>query len=257
MNVLILGIGDAFTRRHFGSSALIRVPSGGFVLIDCPDLIHRVLLEATTTAGEGWKADASNIDDILLTHLHGDHCNGLESFGFYRRVLRLRDPKVIRPRLHVTPPVAARLWDRLGPAMGTPMGCDHPCQLNDFFDVRIIDVSPAAPSATPAVVAGLNVQCRFTGHPVPTVGYVITDASGGSLGWSSDTPFDRGHIDWLDQANLIVHESNLGPSHTPIESLNALPKELKAKMRLIHLVDDFDPARTDIRILRAGEVLTC
>ena len=111
MNVLILGIGDAFTRRSFGSSALIRAPGdpGGFVLIDCPDPIHRVLLEATTIAGEAWKADASNIDDILLTHLHGDHCNGLESFGFYRRVLRLRDPKMIRPRLHVTQPVAARL----------------------------------------------------------------------------------------------------------------------------------------------------
>jgi len=250
MNVLILGIGDAFTRRSFGSSALVRAP-GGFVLIDCPDLIHRVLLEATTIAGAAWKADASKIDDILLTHLHGDHCNGLESFGFYRRVLRLRDPKMIRPRLHVTQQVAARLWDRLGPAMGTPMGCDHPCQLNDFFDVRIID------PATTAVVAGLNVQCRLTKHPVPTVGYVIKDGSGGSLGWSSDTPFEREHIDWLNQANVIVHESNLGPSHTPIESLNELPGELRRKIRLNHLVDDFDPARTDMKLLRTGEVLTC
>ncbi len=84
MRVLILGVGDAFTRRYFGSSALIEAP-GGYVLLDCPDAIHRCLHEATSRAG--WSADASSIDDILLTHLHGDHCNGLESFGFARRIL--------------------------------------------------------------------------------------------------------------------------------------------------------------------------
>ncbi len=79
MRALILGIGDAFTRRHFSTSALVEAP-GGRVLIDCPDLIHRVLHEATTQAG--WSVDASGVDDVILTHLHGDHCNGLESFAF-------------------------------------------------------------------------------------------------------------------------------------------------------------------------------
>ena len=79
MRMLVLGVGDAFTRLHFGTSALLEGPEG-FVLLDCPDLVHRALHEASAKAG--WDVDVMSISDILLTHLHGDHCNGLESFGF-------------------------------------------------------------------------------------------------------------------------------------------------------------------------------
>ena len=44
MRALILGVGDAFTGRHFGSSALLEGPSG-YVLLDCPDLVHRAIRE--------------------------------------------------------------------------------------------------------------------------------------------------------------------------------------------------------------------
>lgn len=50
MHVLILGVGDAFTRTHYGSSALVRAP-GGFLQIDCPDPIHRVIREAAEPNG--------------------------------------------------------------------------------------------------------------------------------------------------------------------------------------------------------------
>ena len=219
---------------------------GGYVLIDCSDLIHRALLEGASKAG--WDLDIARIDDIILTHLHGDHCNGLESFGFHRRIMRLRKPGMIRPRLHVTQPVADRLWERLGPAMHTPIGDKRPSTLEDYFDVRILD------PAHPAAIAGLTVRCRFTKHPVPTIGLLIGDGQR-MLGWSSDTPFEQAHINWLDQAQLIVHESNVGASHTPIESLNGLPASIRDKIRLIHLPDDFQPARTTMPILREGDVL--
>ncbi len=73
MRVLILGVGDAFTKIHFGSSALVAGPDG-YLLIDCPDLVHRAIHEANRRAG--WDVDASKIHDVLITHLHGDHCNG-------------------------------------------------------------------------------------------------------------------------------------------------------------------------------------
>ena len=50
MRVLVLGVGDAFTARSFGSSAVVEAPRGR-VLVDCPDPIHRVLREAGETAG--------------------------------------------------------------------------------------------------------------------------------------------------------------------------------------------------------------
>ncbi|MBT8484627.1 MAG: MBL fold metallo-hydrolase [Phycisphaerales bacterium] len=245
MRLLIIGVGDAFTRVGFGSSGLLETASG-FLLIDCPDLIHRALHEAATRAG--WPVDASRIDDIIVTHLHGDHCNGLESFGFARRIARLTSPTVPRPRLHVTADVAARLWERLAPAMQAPLGEERDSRLDDYFDVRILT------PGVEATIAGVTVTARTTRHPIPTIGVMITDDDGG-LAWSGDTPYEEAHIEFLSDADVIVHESNRGIAHTPIESLNALPAELRRRMRLIHLPDDFDPACTDIRRLHAGDVI--
>ena len=75
---MILGVGDAFTRLHFGTSALLEGPEG-FVLLDCPGLVHRALHEASARAG--WTVHTLDIDDVLITHLHGQPCNGLEAVG--------------------------------------------------------------------------------------------------------------------------------------------------------------------------------
>jgi len=244
MKILITGIGDAYTARHFGSSALIEAPEG-YVLLDCPDPIHRVLREATTATG--WDIDYRSINDIILTHLHGDHSNGLEMFGFRRLYMDDSNP-AIKPRLHATQPVIDRLWEKLAPSMdGAHYGTLR--TLDDFFDVRLIDPEHET------TIAGMSVRCRFTGHPISTIGLMINDGKN-TLGWSSDTPYEQAHIDWLRDADVIVHESNLGLAHTPIEDLNALPDELRAKMRLIHLPDDFDPQTTDMIPLHQGELLT-
>jgi ribonuclease BN (tRNA processing enzyme) len=120
--------------------------------------------------------------------------------------------------------------------------------IDDFFDLRILDTESEAD------ILGLRVRCRFTGHPVPTIGLLISDGDR-TLGWSGDTPFEQAHIDWLSKADVIVHECNLGSPHTPIEALNALPDALRAKIRLIHLPDDFDESTTDMTPLRHNELL--
>ena len=246
MRVLILGVGDAFTRVHFSTSALVEGP-GGYLLVDCPDPVHRTIHDGTRRAG--WDVDAAGIHDVLITHLHGDHCNGLESFGFARMLLRMETPSAPLPRLHLSRPASERVWERLAPGMDGTCCMDHsPARLSDFY--RLEPIEPRREAA----IAGLSVKCRFTRHPVPTTGLLISDGEW-TLGWSSDTPFEQAHIDWLDQADLIVHESSPGPIHTPIESLNSLPDELRAKLRLIHLPDDFDRSATDIEILAEGDVL--
>ena len=245
MRVLILGIGDSFTKRHFSCGALIEGPEG-YVLLECSDLVHRALHHATGRAG--WTVEVSDIHDVIVTHLHGDHCNGLESFGFARMLLRMEDPSVPIPRLHINRPASERVWERLAPAMYRAPAFERPGELADYYDLRIVEPERAVR------VAGLSVECRFTKHPIPTTGFLIGDASW-TLGWSSDTPFEPEHIDWLNRADLIVHESNLGPVHTPIEALNELPEKVRAKMWLTHLQDEFDPASTDIPLLREGDVL--
>jgi len=245
MRALILGVGDAFTRLHYGSSALIEAPEG-HILLDCPDPIHRVIHEAASR--HGWEVDVSVIDDIVLTHLHGDHCNGLESVGFTGWVDRKTGARQNPPRLHTTAPVIDRLWQRLAPAMDTLIGVERPVRIDDYFDVRLLEPE------TEATIAGLRVRCRFTTHHVPTIGLLISDGQR-TLGWSGDTLFEAAHIEWLNAADLIVHETNHPPAHTTIEELNALPDALRRKIRLIHMGDDFDPASTDMRPLTDGELL--
>jgi ribonuclease BN (tRNA processing enzyme) len=245
MRALILGVGDAFTTRHFGTSALIEAPRG-WVLIDCGDLIHRALRAATRRAG--WRVDASTIDDIIITHLHGDHCNGLESFGFLRWIQRHGDAGRPRPRLHAARDVAARLWERLAPAMDGRPHADPPRTLDDFFDLRLMSPGRAAR------MAGLTVRCRYTRHPIATTGLLLGDGRR-TLGWSGDTPFDPAHLRWLSRADTIVHEANHGPAHTSIDALNALPRPFRRRLRLIHLPDSFRSRHSDIVVLREGQVL--
>ena len=244
MRVLILGTGDAFTRTCFGSCALIEAPAG-YVLLDCPDPIHRVLAEATERAG--WQVDADVIHDVLLTHLHGDHCNGLESFGFARRILRDREDAP-SPRVFLNRPAAPGLWTRLVPAMEVQGWFDRPAVLADYFELREFE------PGSEIEVAGLRVATRTTQHTVPTTGFRITDGSF-SIGWSGDTSFERAHLDWLLEADLVVHEAGSGPIHAEIERLDALPVRDREKLRLIHLADDFDPGASAIPRLCAGDVL--
>jgi ribonuclease BN (tRNA processing enzyme) len=123
-----------------------------------------------------------------------------------------------------------------------------PRHLEDFYDVQVLE--PGAKAS----VAGLTVECRFTQHPIPTLGLLISDGAA-TLGWSSDTPFDEAHLRWLSRADVIVHECSRPPMHTSIEALETLPSDLTAKIRLCHLSDDFDRSSTGMAPLAEGEVL--
>ena len=241
MDLVILGTGDAFSAKHFGSSAVV-LGSGGHVLIDAPDALMRAF--ASASAATGVHIGPGTINDVLLTHLHGDHANGLEAFGFWRWLEWRRTGHPLA-RLHTTSQVAERLWQRLAPSMdqgGT-------ATLADYFELRVL------PKTATAHIAGLAVQHRMGRHTVPTCGFRISDGKR-TLGWSGDTTWDAGHVEWLATADFIVHETSPAPAHTPVEYLNALPPELRSKMGLVHMPDDFDVSSTSIRILKDGEFIT-
>jgi hypothetical protein len=110
-------------------------------------------------------------------------------------------------------------------------------------------------SWTDAIEVGpFKIRARRTQHHVPTSALFI-EAAGRKLGYSSDTAFDPELISFLEPADLIIHETNLGPAHTPYASLAALPPELRARMRLIHYTDWFDTESSVIEALREGALV--
>ena len=75
-----LGVGDAFSARYY-SSCLALEAEGTWLLIDCPHPIRKLMREASVAAGV--ELDADRIAAICLTHLHADHCSGLEGIGLF------------------------------------------------------------------------------------------------------------------------------------------------------------------------------
>ena len=242
MQLLMIGTGNIFSSARFGCCAIIKGPTGQ-VLIDCPDSLPMALRHASEKSG--WKIDSLSITDLIVTHLHGDHCNGLESLGF-TRWLQHRETGAALPKLHLWKPVADRLWERLAPAMDQ----SGAAKLSDYFEIHFLHPDREN------VICGMKVSCRGTQHPIPTSALKFK-ADGKVIAWSSDTPFDPSLIAWLAKdADLIIHETSPPPTHTPVELLNGLQEKIRAKMRLMHMTDEFDPKSTTLSCLQEGEVLS-
>jgi ribonuclease BN (tRNA processing enzyme) len=249
LRLIPLGVGEAFTARHYTSCLALGVDDD-WMLIDCPHPVRKMLVEGSTAAGIPLDLDC--ISAVAVSHLHADHCCGLEDLGYYS-FFALGRPS----RLLMHPDVSARVWSGLLSAgmefsqqqPGTPPVRN---QFLDYFE--LIDLNDARPVA----VGPFSIECRRTIHGVPTTAFRIT-AGGRSLGFSADTAHDPTLIDWLAPCDLIVHEATTlihTGVHTPYEKLAALPAELRARMRLTHLPDDFDAASSVIEVLRQGHCYT-
>jgi ribonuclease BN (tRNA processing enzyme) len=170
--------------------------------------------------------------------------NGLEGVAFWKRFAEGK-----RLTLHTTSDVRAVLWDQRlrapmehlwdGKTMRT-LGFD------EYFDFR------AAPWDRSCDVGPFRVTLRRTIHHVPTSAMLV-EAGGRTLGYSADTAFDPTLIEFLARADVIVHETNLGPAHTAYTDLLTVPQEIRARMRLIHYPDSFDPGESEIPCLAEGE----
>jgi ribonuclease BN (tRNA processing enzyme) len=239
--VTVLGVGDTFSERHF-TSALLLECEGRRLAIDCPDRYRAVLRRASELSGR--KLSLSSIDHVLITHVHGDHMNGLEGVAFYKHFAEKK-----RLCLVTSAEAKAVIWDeRLKASMSALWNG------REFREMGFDSYFEHVTLPWDAELGPFRLRARRTLHPVPTSALLV-EAGGRRLGYSSDTAFDPELIRFLEPADLIIHETNLGPAHTPYSALAALPEALRARMRLIHYADSFDTESSVIRPLREGEVL--
>ncbi|MGC4093873.1 MAG: MBL fold metallo-hydrolase [Polyangiaceae bacterium] len=242
-DVTALGVGDTFSARYF-PTALLLSASGFNLAIDCPDSYRRVLAGSRqTNAG---LAELSDIDHVLITHVHGDHMNGLEGVAFFKRFVERK-----RVELATCPEVRDVIWEQ---RLRAPME-----QLYDGvafrklgFDDYFVHRELAWHEATQ--LGPFRIRTRRTLHHVPTTALLV-EANGRTLGYSSDTAFDPELIAFLEPADLIIHETNYGPAHTAFSSLCSLPASLQSRMRVIHYSDEFEPGESILRKLEQGERL--
>jgi ribonuclease BN (tRNA processing enzyme) len=244
-----LGVGEALTARYYTSCLAVGV-GDDWLLIDCPHPIRKMLREGSIAAGLRKPLDLDRIHAVAVSHLHADHCCGLEDFGYYSFFVLNR-----RAKLLMHPDASAKLWDGLLAAGMERVQAkpDEPTsrkQLGDFFDLIDLDQSETVHFGPFAI------ECRRTIHSVPTFAFRVT-AGGRVLGYSADTAYDPSLIEWLASADLIVHEATTmihTGVHTPYMKLAALPDSLRSRMRLTHYPDDFDADSSVIEPLRQGRI---
>ncbi len=140
--------------------------------------------------------------DILLTHLHMDHIQGL---GFFRP---LYNPAI---ETHIWGPVSttAGLASRLSRYLSPPL---FPVRLRDLQSLHLHDVQPG-----PFEVPGFSVTADLVIHPGPTLGYRVEENSH-SLAYLPDHEPVLGSPDltepaWLSglaviqDVDLLIHDA--------------------------------------------------
>jgi ribonuclease BN (tRNA processing enzyme) len=241
MRLLPLGVGDAFSALHYSSSVLLE-SAGQWLLLDCPHPIRKILHEGSLRA-LGRPLDVGDLAGVAVTHLHADHSCGLEGLGFYSHfVLGRRIPLLVHPD------VGARLWERLAAGMErilSPDGTESHHTLDTYFELLRLDETRGLR------LGPFEVECRKTWHHIPTTALRVR-AEGRAIAHSADTRFDPALLDWLLQADLVLHETGPG-IHTRLEDLEALPAEKRDRMRLIHYPDELASRETSIARVRQGE----
>lgn len=209
------------TVRYGGNTASVLFVGGDgeHVVLDAGTGIRRLGLTIP--------ADLKRVD-ILLTHLHMDHLQGLGFFApIYRPDLEVHiwGPPSITMTLHT------RLSRYLSPPLFPVRLRDMPCRL------ELHDVQPYLR------IGGIRIRTGLICHPGPTVGYRLTDADGTSLAYLPDHEPALGYatfpgpaewtsgFDLIRHADLLIHDaqytnaeypSHVGWGHSSIGQLGAL-----------------------------------
>lgn len=143
-------------------------------------------------------ADPGEVD-ILLSHLHADHCLDLPGLFVWRRY-------------HPIPPIGRKrmfgpsdTWSRLGAASSPEGG-----EFDDFTD--IFDVIPWRDGESVRMGA-LDVLPVAVSHPTESYGMRFTDPSGATLVYSADTGYCDALIDLARGADVFLCEASW--THAP------------------------------------------
>jgi phosphoribosyl 1,2-cyclic phosphodiesterase len=231
------------TVEYGGNTACAEVEGrdGTIVILDAGTGVRRV----------GATYDEPRRLDILLTHLHMDHIQGL---GFFQPFFE-KDFEI-----HVWGPPSATfdLRTRLTRYLSPPL---FPVRLRDVAARLELHDAPMGEFA----IGGLSVRSQMIIHPGPTVGYRITDGHS-TLAYLPDHEpalSMAGHAaqpDWTSgqdlaaNADLLVHdaqytaeeyEDRVGWGHSRIDDSVALAMMAKAK-RLVTF--HHDPAHDDAHL---------
>lgn len=190
------------TVRYGGNTACVEVrgANGTLLVLDAGTGIRRL--------GSSVEAGVARVD-LLLTHLHMDHIQGL---GFFQPLYEAGLEVHIWGPASTTLDLGTRLAKYLSPPLFPVRLRDLPCRLA-LHDVPLGRFE----------IGGLQIMAELVCHPGPTVGYRIADNSA-SIAYLPDhepalgvthLPADGDWTSGFDLASgvdLLVHDSQYSPA---------------------------------------------
>jgi len=257
-----LGVGGAFTRRHYHSNVLVEAWADDPSRQNRPDDVLLVDFGASGPAAmsklsektefsylrRGLQLDYSTIRAVFVTHTHADHIGGLEDMAFLSRFIHADAPK---PELIGDKRVIELLWERSlrGGLEAAPGGL---ATLSDYFDVRELD-HQIPDRRRFAMLDRYRFELFPTDHirihakyDWPSFGlFARDDQSGASVFFSGDTRFDfEPYRPLLEQADFVFQDAQLEdvpePVHALIGELRTMPESIRRKTHLYHYSDAWD-----------------
>lgn len=220
LRIQMLGTGSAFAKSYFNNNGLLYADEFT-LLIDCgftaPMALHQL------------NKSFSDIDGILISHIHADHVGGLEEFAFQMKFKYGR-----KPSLFIAEPLVTVLWEHTLRGGLTQEGIT--C-LEDVFDVYAIE-----PHQPYKIADGLIVELIETPHIEGKHSYSLLFNH--TFFYSADMQFQPELLYKLVESRgvtTIYHDCQLtgkGEVHTTLAELLTLPESMQSRISLMHYGDD-------------------
>lgn len=229
MKIQFLGTGSAFCLKNYQTNLMV-IEGDNRMCIDVGGDIRFALRDV----GLSYK----DIQAIYITHLHTDHCGGMEYFAFGSYF----DP-TIKERISLigNNEVIRELWTTLKGGLRSIQ--TKRMTLDEYFDVEMIKKNRSFEwsGINFQIVQAIHIVDEFS--VVPSYGLIMTTPEGKKIYYTSDTQFAPNQIsDFYKMSDVIIQDCETTPFksgvHAHFNDLCTLPAEHKAKMWLVHYSDN-------------------
>ncbi len=224
---IFIGSGSAFTvgDGNFQSNMILENPKGRKLLIDCGTDVRLSL----HSLGYSYL----DITDIFISHLHADHCGGLEWFALSTKF----DDHAEKPTLHINEYFAKRIWDNVLSGGLDTLHEEH-ATLDSYFNLELIKDNGSFDwsDITFQTVKTKHIHSDQTQMPSFGLCFKVNETS---IFLTTDTQFHpEKFMSYYERADVIFHDCETSSTHSNVHAhyseLVGLDKSIKSKMWLYH-----------------------
>ncbi len=216
-NITILGSGTCVpSLKRSSCSVLLRDQTHTFLLDAGPGTMRR-LLQAGVAINE--------VDVILLSHFHPDHCAEIPPFLFATKYPGFKRKK----KLTIMGGTGVKkLLDKMNSTFGRTMALSE-----EFFEIKEL----LEGDNTPAKIGTITIDHAKVEHKNESRAYRFTDSKGFSIVYSGDTDYSENLIELSKNADILICESAL-PDNEKVKGhlVPSLAGEIASKAKVKKLV---------------------